>query len=352
MKNRNIKIFIIVIFIFLAITICAITLTSAQINGNYTLRRVFYNVFEYHNQEEAVSILRESYGCSKNEAEKIYKNKNDYAIIIVKFEINNDSSMPLFFSKMKIKNNYEMFAELDAPESQSLCYIEPKGKTSFSVPVILNKTYLNHTVFSDLEFKPVFWKLFSLGKMDFCGYQNETDDITDDLDFTDYNVFFNNNLQYFIPIKNKNTSLHLDDFNDIGCHIARLNNNSVYTMWDIDGIGKKYYGLTFFDENGQLTSGMLITTLLNKENDYESLTSECSSLSDVKEIDNDCIVFNVDGKSKTYHYFNDTTCLEITYGNGNLITSFKEINVEYMFDSLTENDMDLVAAGQGHASAS
>lgn len=347
MKNCNIKIFTIVVLIVLAITICAITLTSAQINGNYTLRRVFYNVFEYYNQEQAVSILTESYGCSKKEAEKIYKNKNNYVRIIIKFEINNDSSMPLFFSKMKINNNSEMFTELDAPESQSLCYIEPGGKTSFSISVILNKTYLNHRTFSELEFKPVFWKLFSLGKIDFYGYQNEIDDITDDLDFSNYNDFFNNNLPYFIPIKNTNTSLCLDDFNDVGCHIARLNTNRVYTMWNIEGMGKRYYGLTFFDDNGQLTSGMLTTRFLNKESDYESLTSKCSSLRDVKKIDNDCIVFNVEGKSKTYHYFNDATCLEITYGDDNLITSVLKINVEYMFDSLTENDMDLIMTGEG-----
>ena len=129
----------------------------------------------------------------------------------------------------------------------------------------------------------------------------------------------------------------INEYNDYTLSYSRITSGYVYTVSRFVYKDQNYCGIAFYDENGMFKKGMAIHKLWDDKTVFDFPIGE-SSFDDVKVIDSGCMLFENDDGMKSYHYFRDKTCIEITYTKDKIISKIKEFSIDDMFEKLIVDD--------------
>lgn len=330
---------------FLAVFIVFLIAMNLLIQGDFRIRNIYYGVDEemYDSKESFVSILTDNYNISRSEAEELYESE-DFMKINIGYTITNKSLFPMYVSKTVFCNDSRVFVCVEKPESQSKCYVSVGESTTLSTSIILKKSDFTTELLENLKIYALTAGVSPLVKLDFsssvANLSNLTESSEPDELFPD---LFEHKKNYYLPAENKNTHLTLNDLNNSSVNINRFcsEGDKVYCVDRFEYSGVHYCGFAFFDENGKFQRGMAIHKLFDDKTDFNFQVGE-STVDDVRAVDGGSLIFEMpDETQKTYHYFNDGTCIEITYSH-NVVAHIAEFSVEDMFSCLIKSDSEYI----------
>lgn len=338
-KKKIILIFVVIVFLIIVVFF------YSSVNGDFEIGNIYYNVEDRDitDKDLFVQTLTDSYNMSGEEAEYFY-DTDDYMKITIGYTINNQSPLPMYISNPVFCNKSYIFVCNDKPESQSLCFLSAGENTQLRTDLILRKSEFTQEIFENLKIYIFTIGVSPLVKLNLSTSSatlselvelSEPDPILPEL--------FEHKQNYYLPKGNDNPELTLNDFNHNSVNITRFYSKGsyVYSIDKFEYNENHYCGVAFFDENGMFERGMVIHKLLKNTDKFDFKVGK-TTLDDVKKVDLGCITFKLtDGTTKTYHYFDDKSCIEITYID-NVITTIENFSVEDMFSCITDEDLEYI----------
>lgn len=334
-----------VVFFVLFVVIVFAVIMNLLVQGNFRIRNVYYGVDEemYDSKESFVSILTDSYNISRSEAEELYESE-DFMKINIGYTITNKSLFPMYVSKTVFCNDSRVFVCVEKPESQSKCYVSAGESTTLSTSIILRKSDFTREILENMKIYALTIGASPLVKLEL----NSDIELIDTLYEASrpdeaFPELFEHEKKYYLPYVSDGEELTLNDFNDNARGIYRFysDSNELYCIDRFEYENISYYGIAFFDKDGFFQKGMAVHRIFEDKTDFEFQEGE-STIGEVVAVDGGCLLFSMpDGTVKTYHYFNDGTCIEITYAD-NIVLEISEFSVEEMISKLFTEDLNSI----------
>ena len=340
--KKWLMLFFIVVSVF-AVLGCLIN-KGIEVEFYFTdIQKSFFNDFidDTYSYDETIEELTETLGLKKNVAKKIYKNPNDYGLVVLHYVVTNNTPFEIynfrFSKKVSQKQTYLIDGYFD---DIGLRRLKPKKTCSSVVAIIVSD--INN--FDLDELKDCCLKVHCLSsvgfmlsiKSSFEGYVGADQlfslEATNDLkDIENYMNFFT-----FDDYHNKNYNLE-SSYKYLTKSGVRFSNKSNYRFIVFEDDNIKRYGFIFFDKEGDLIGGVLLNKTFDNER-FDIIKPGKSTFEDVLSIDKAAYRFVAGKDILSYHYLKDGTYLRITYDeqkNGKFIVEKKE-RIKAEFDWISE----------------
>ena len=339
----------IVFLVVLLFVIVFVVIMNLLVQGNFQVKNIYYGAYEElgDSKESFMNSLTDEYNVSRSEAEELYESK-DIMKINIGYTITNKSLLPMYVSKTVFCNDSRVFVCVEKPESQSKCYVSAGESTTLNTSIILRKSDFTREILEDMKIYALTIGASPLVKLE-LNYDIELIDTLYEASRPDeeFPELFEHEKKYYLPYEADGEALTLNDFNDNTRNIHRFYSasNKLYCIDRFEYENISYYGVAFFDEDGLFQKGMAIHKVFDDESDFRFQIG-VSTIEDVRAVDGGSLRFIMsDGTVKTYHYFKDGTCIEITYVD-NVILEISEFSVGDMFSNLIPEDVNSIQGNE------